>query len=122
MYLSTNYLISFFHVFRLCCAVYSSLVLSLPLILSLFHFHTFFSPPSNVLLHMYDCIHAIAYTLTTYMSLGFAFLYQFRQVKIRDIGEIAIVLLLREQLKYIRMHAPSLLTILFVYYYFFFRC
>lgn len=56
---------------------------------------------------MYDCTHAIAYTLTTYMSLGFAFLYQFRQIKIRDIGEIVIVLLLLEQLKYTHARTVS---------------
>lgn len=120
MYLSTNYLTSFFYVSRLCCAAYSSFVLSLPLILSFFFAFIPSFPLLLTLFHMYDCTHAIAYMLTTYMSLGFVFffLYQFGQVEIRDIGEIVIVLLLLGQLKY--THACTVSSNYFVCLWLFF--
>lgn len=108
MYLSTNYLISFFHVPRLCCAVYirRSSFLSLSFFL-FFHFHTFFSSPSNALsyvrLHSCNCLHVN----DLYKSRFRFFLYQFGQIKIRDIGDIVIVLLLLEQLKYTHARTVS---------------
>lgn len=89
------------------CSLYSSLDLSLPLILSFFHFHTFFSSPSNALsyvrLHSCNCLHVN----DLYKSRFRLFLYQFGQVKIRDIGEIVIVLLLLEHLKYTHARTVS---------------
>lgn len=120
MYLSTNYLISFFYVSRLCCAAYSSFVLSLPLILSFFfRFHTLFPSPSNTLsyvrLHSCNCLHVNDLYESRFR---FFFLYQFGQVEIRDIGEIVIVLLLLGQLKY--THACTVSSNYFVCLWLFF--
>lgn len=108
MYLSTNYLISFFSrpSLVLCGLFVASPFSPSHSFFFFFHFHTFFSSnaPSYVRLHLCNCLHVNDLYESRFRLF---FLYQFCQVKIRDIGEIVIVLLLLEQLKYTHARTVS---------------